>query len=511
MTNQRRSLFCAIAPILWLLFTSGLYGFDCAFDPDSKPNATDRPNVILCMADDMGWGDPGFNGNRIIQTPNLDEMASNGLRFDRFYSGGPVCSPTRGSCLTGRHPYRYAVWFANEGHLRKPEMTLAEVLQTQGYSTGHFGKWHLGTLSPTQSGKGKSRNAQRNYMTPGMSGFDEWFATEYSVPTWDPVPTDSVNPYYHNGQLATENLEGCDSRVLMDRAIPFIRKSVSDKKPFLAVIWFHAPHEPVVAGPEFRRLYAEREVGEQHFFGAITALDEQIGRLRRELRDLGVSENTMLWFTSDNGPEGNRGDQGTHRGSTGRFRGRKRSLWEGGIHVPGLLEWPASIKPGTVSSVPCSTLDYYPTTLDVLGLMPEGQPQPLDGISLLPLIQGKMVQRPVPIPFETLGGTDTNASRGSPKMALVDNRYKLLTDLEENSEPLLFDLVNDPGESTNLAKEFPERVATMKMALEQFRDSCMGSLAGKDYAKEFKPDNQDVHPSATRAPIKKNKRSTVLP
>jgi arylsulfatase A-like enzyme len=149
--------------------------------------------------------------------------------------------------------------------------------------------------------------------------------------------------------------------------------------------------------------------------------------------------------------------------------------------------------------------------LDILGLMPEGQPQPTDGISLLPLIQGKMVQRSVPIPFETLGGTDTNASRGSPKMALVDNRYKLLTDLEENSEPLLFDLVNDPGESTNLAKEFPERVATMKMALEQFRDSCMGSLAGKDYAEEFTPDNQDVHPSATRAPIKKNKRSTVLP
>ena len=139
MTNQQWNPFCGIAPILWLLCSSGLYAFDRAFDPDSKPNATDRPNVILCMADDMGWGDPGFNGNRIIQTPNLDEMASNGLRFDRFYSGGPVCSPTRGSCLTGRHPYRYAVWSANQGHLRKPEMTLAEVLQTQGYSTGHFG------------------------------------------------------------------------------------------------------------------------------------------------------------------------------------------------------------------------------------------------------------------------------------------------------------------------------------------------------------------------------------
>lgn len=177
----------------------------------------------------------------------------------------------------------------------------------------------------------------------------------------------------------------------------------------------------------------------------------------------------------------------------------------------GLLEWPASIKPSTVSSVPSSTLDYYPTTLNVLGLMPERQPQSTDGISLLPLIQGKMVQRPVPIPFETLGTIDTNASRGSPKMALVDNLSNSLTDMEQNSKPLLFDLVNDPGESTNLAKELTERVATMKMALEQVQNSCMRSLAGKDYAEEFTPDKHEVHPSTTRASIKKNKRSTVLP
>ncbi len=118
-----------------------------------------RPNIILAMADDLGWGDPGFNGNTIIKTPHLDAMARASLRFDRFYSGAPVCSPTRGSCLTGRHPYRYGIWSANQGHMRKQEVTLAEVLKTQGYATGHFGKWHLGTLDPARSGKGAARNA----------------------------------------------------------------------------------------------------------------------------------------------------------------------------------------------------------------------------------------------------------------------------------------------------------------------------------------------------------------
>jgi arylsulfatase A-like enzyme len=491
MTGGRITHCLGIASIALMLCFSRIYAVD--------PKSPVPPNVILCMADDMGWGDPGFNGNRIIKTPSLDEMASNGMRFDRFYSGAPVCSPTRGSCLTGRHPWRYGIWFANEGHLRKPELNLAEVLRMQGYMTGHFGKWHLGTLSSTQSGKGVGRNTQRNYMTPGMSGFDEWFATEYSVRTWNPVQDNTVNPYYHNGELAKENLEGCDSRVLMDRAIPFIRKAAADKKPFFAVIWFHAPHEPVVAGPEYRQLYSDREEGEQHFFGAITALDSQMGRLRRELRELGLAENTMLWFTSDNGPEGDTGDKGTQRGSAGPFRGRKRSLWEGGIHVPGLLEWPARIKPGSATTIPCSTLDYYPTTLEVLGLMPNGQPEPRDGVSLVPLFDGRMKERPVPIPFETMGGTGSKTSRGSPRMALVDNRYKLLTDMDDNDEPLLFDLLTDPGEATNLAKKFPERVAKMKNTLVDFRESCKMSLAGKNYAEAFIPDDDDIHPATTGA------------
>jgi len=465
-----------------------------AFINAAEPSA--KPNVILMMADDMGYGDPGFNGNKIIQTPNLDEMAKNSLIFQRFYSPAPVCSPSRGGCLTGRHPYRYGIWTANEGHLRKEEISLAEALATQGYVTGHFGKWHLGTLTTNQSGKGPGRNAVRNYLTPDMHGFGEWFSTEYAVPTWDPINS-TVNPYYHVGKIETENLLGDDSRVLMDRAIPFIRKAVADKKPFLAVIWFHAPHEPVVAGPEFRKMYADKgyDEGQQNYYGCITAEDIQIGRLRKLLRDLGVADNTMLWFTSDNGPEGDE-IGGTKQGSAGPFRGRKRSLWEGGIHVPGLLEWPARIKPGSTTAIPCSGLDYFPTTLDIVGFRMKGQPEPIDGVSLVPLFEGTMKERPVPIPFETLGGTDTKTSRGSPRMALVDNRYKLLTDMGNPSEKdLLFDLLSDRGETTDIAAQHPDVVKSMKKILQDFRASCKRSLEGKDYSTPFTPDQYDIPPS----------------
>ncbi|MCX6940191.1 MAG: sulfatase-like hydrolase/transferase [Verrucomicrobia bacterium] len=393
----------------------------------AEPATASRPNIILMMADDLGWGDPGFNGNTVIKTPHLDAMAKAGLRFDRFYSGAPVCSPTRGTVLTGRHPYRYGIWTANEGHLRKQEVSLPEILKAQGYTTGHYGKWHLGTLDPHFSGKGAGRDAAKNFMTPAMKGSDDWFATEYGVRLWDPFTDAAANPYYYNGKLETENLAGDDSRVLMDRAIPFIRKAAAAKTPFLAVIWFHAPHEPVVAGPEYLKMYPGLSEGEQHYYGCITALDEQVGRLRKELRDLGVADNTLVWFTSDNGPEGNTGDAGRQRGSAGSLRGRKRSLWEGGVRVPGLVEWPARIQPGTVTNVPCSTLDYFPTTLELLGFKMKGLPEPIDGVSLVPLFAGKMTERPTPIPFETIGGTGSNNSRGSPRMALVDNRYKLLT------------------------------------------------------------------------------------
>jgi arylsulfatase A-like enzyme len=442
----------------------------------SQTKSVNKPNIILCMADDLGWGDPGFNGNAIIKTPHLDSMAKAGLRFTRFYSGAPVCSPTRGSCLTGRHPYRYGIFFANAGHMRKQEITLAEALKTQGYTTGHFGKWHLGTLTTAEkdSNRGGPKNAE-HYSPPWENGFDVCFSTEAKVPTWNPMKKpESDEPYgtsywKQDGTKATENLEGDDSRVLMDRALPFIRNAVNERKPFFAVVWFHAPHLPVVAGSKYRAMYSRYSEDEQHYYGCITALDEQMGRLRGELRALGIADHTMLWFCSDNGPEGKDGKQGRTRGSAGPFRGRKRSLFEGGVRVPGLLEWPARIEAGRVTDIPCSTCDYFPTALDVLGFRMKGQPEPVDGVSLLPLIEGQMTERPQPIGFESRD-----------QISLTGNRYKIYSG-DKGNRYMLFDLLDDPGEARDLAAERPQIVKEMKTKLDTWRASCKDSLAGKDY------------------------------
>ncbi|MDC0144074.1 sulfatase-like hydrolase/transferase [Verrucomicrobia bacterium] len=452
--------------------------------------AAEKPNIILVMCDDLGWGDVGFNGNKIIRTPHLDAMAKNSIRFERFYAAAPVCSPTRGSCITGRHPYRYGVYFANTGHMKTEELTLAELLKKHGYATGHFGKWHLGTLTKTETeaNRGGPRGV-KNFSPPQVNGFDVCFSTESKVPTWDPMlrpknnksktwwdPAKDNVPYgtaYWNekGARVTENLRGDDSRVIMDRAIPFIRAAVKKEQPFFTIVWFHAPHLPVVAGPEYTKLYAKHEKFAQHYYGCITALDKQVGRLRKELRTLGVADNTLVTFCSDNGPEGN----ASAPGSAGHFSGRKRSLLEGGIRVPGLVEWPAKINPGK-SDIPAVTSDYLPTILEIIGAE-QTDKRPLDGISLVPLFKGKMKERGQPIGFQSAG-----------QVALISDRYKIYGSGGRKKEQeltlpklKLFDLKKDPSEKKDLAAQHPDIIKKMAATLKQWRESCRHSDTGGDY------------------------------
>jgi arylsulfatase A-like enzyme len=445
--------------------------------------AAPRPNIVLCMADDQGWGDVAYNGHPVLKTPHMDAMAAEALRLDRFYAAAPVCSPTRGSVLTGRHPNRFGC-FAWGHRLRPQELTVAEALKTAGYRTGHFGKWHLGSLR-ADSPDG-----------PGGSGFDEWFSSPNFYEN---------NPLFsHRGKVIRTKGEG--SAVTAELAIDFIRDATKRKTPFLAVVWFGSPHSPHVAIDEDRKLYADQPKRLQHFYGEITAMDRAVGRLRKELRDLDIADNTVFWYTSDNGA--------INVGSTGGLSGRKGSLLEGGIRVPTIIEWPAVIKSPRRSSVPCGTVDIYPTLLALAGAKVEKQVQPLDGISLIDLIEGRMESRTKPLGFWThptrgrsmrssqilqaLEKEQPSGAKKSPppaKIAVnypvnnppghaawIDGRYKLHRYPGKGTARYkLFDLEKDPKEQRDLSAEQTERVNKMKAALAAWQKSVIGSMKGEDY------------------------------
>jgi len=448
--------------------------------------AQEKPNIVLIMADDLGWGDTGYNGNTIIKTPNLDKMAAEGVRFDRFYSASAVCSPTRSSVLTGRNPFRTGVFYANKGVLRTEEITIPEIVKKKGYATGHFGKWHLGTLTTTErdANRGKPENKEE-YNPPKWHGYDEAFVTESKVPTYDPMKKpikgaqrvgwdyiksdesykDFGTSYWDiEGKKISDNLDGDDSRVIMDRVLPFIDKSKKNKQPFLAVVWFHTPHMPCVAGPKYQDMYKGHSSDMQNYAGCITAMDDQIGRLRAHLKDLGIGEDTMIWFCSDNGPEVG------GPGVAGHLRERKRSFYEGGIRVPGLLVWPEKITKPMVTSVPCVTSDYLPTIVDALGIDKSEILYELDGVSLLPLVEGRRLKRKSSIGFAI-----------KEQIAFVDGRYKLYAH-KGNFE--LYDIVKDPEENLNIAGKNKSLVNRMSLGYKKWLASCKASFIGEEYGTE---------------------------
>lgn len=454
-----------------------------------------KPNFILIMCDDLGWGDVGFNGGKHIRTPHLDKMAANGLKLTRFYAQAPVCSPTRASVVTGRHHDRTGIYTANKGHLRPGEFTIYEALAGQGYATGHFGKWHMGTLTRKVKESNRGANKPEDYSPPWSHRVDRTFATEAKTPTfdpmWRPAKTDSdafggnirkgwhqISPgedkvaygtHYWTGEEAmvdpeSPELRGDDSKVIMNRALKFIE--TKHEQPFFAIIWLHAPHLPVVASRKDAASYDDGSTSgfEQNYYGCVTALDRQVGRLRALLRDKGIAENTLVAFCSDNGPEGKDGDPGKQ----GPFRGRKRSLYEGGVRVPGVIEWPAMIRPGSSSDVAFCTVDYFPTIMDIVGIeMPDQRP--LDGVSLLPLIKGSMKERPRPLAFHIRG-----------KAAWHDGMLKAYGDVTKGKWEL-YDLASDPSESTDLAKDKPRKLKSMVAAWTKWKASVDASDNGADY------------------------------
>lgn len=474
--------------VVWLTFLNPTKL--SAQDPQEPSTLT--PNIILILADDLGWGDTGFNGNPEVLTPFMDDMATNGLVFDRFYVASPICSPSRASFLTGRHPYRYGILAAHTGGMRIGEITIAEVLKENGYATGFFGKWHLGWVRP------EPENSRGFFSPPWHHGFDVSFATTSAVPTWNPTitpdgwnswgeregePWKGGDPYvYYDennsgvGIPVIDNMEGENSRVIMDRVLPFIENNAEKNTPFLSLIWFHTPHEPVVAGPEYRALYQELDEAKQHYYGAITAMDRQIGRLRDELKRLKIAENTLIFFVSDNGAA--RPLLRSGAASTGPYRGSKHTMYEGGVRVPALVEWPGYISPARTSTM-VSSLDFLPTILNLDGLKPpkELSERPLDGESFKSLLDGDYSwQRQNPIMAGWM-----RIYRNQHGISLISNRYKLLKDTEKNRYEL-YDVLSDPSETTDLSGEYPEVVADMRQLLEEWLNSTKESRDGADYS-----------------------------
>ena len=468
---------------LWLTALASL-----CFSCKSELSESDvHPNIILLMADDQGWGDVGYNEHPHLKTPHLDAMAANGVRFDRFYAASAVCSPTRASVITGRHPLRMGICHANCGHIKAEEITLAEMLKAQGYTSGMFGKWHLGTLTrdTMDANRGGRPQHDLHYAPPWDHGFDVSFVTESKVPTWDPMITpprsagdvrprlqegEAFGTYYWSGagQIVEENLEGDDSRIIMDRVIDFVRQASDAGQPFLAVVWFHAPHLPVLTGPAYRNLYADLPEDQQHYYGTISALDAQVGRLRSQLRELQIADNTILFYTSDNGPEGKEAS-GRTQGLTNGLSGRKRSLREGGIRVPGIMEWPAKISPGTRVDVPCFTSDYLPTIADILGFDLASDDRPMDGSSFMPFVREKSRGRKQPLAFSF-----------QEQEALIAQDFKIYS-ADRGKTFALYNLTEDPAEKIDLAEQEPKKVAQMVSQWRQWKASVEASALGQDY------------------------------
>ena len=417
--------------------------FSCEQSIDNE-----RPNIILIMTDDQGWGQTGYYDHPVLQTPNLDAMAKNGLRFDRFYAGAPVCSPTRASVLTGRTNDRTGV--LDHGYaLRKQEKTMAVALKNEGYATGHFGKWHLNGLS----GPGVPVLKEDSH-SPGKFGFDHWL---------------TVTNFFDIDPLMSENgsfidLKGNSSDIIVGKALEFIKEKSNQNLPFFAVIWDGSPHDPFVASEKDRSNFKSLNENSQHHYGELVAFDRSLGVLRKTLKDLGLENNTILWYCSDNG-----GLRNILPSTVGGLRGSKTTIWEGGLRVPAVIEWPQVIKP-RITHYPASTMDIFPTIADILDLPETDLLKPVDGISLKPIFKNDIKNRDKKIPF-----------RYKDQGALVDNNFKLVATSIQKKEFELYDLENDSGETTNLAAQNPMIFNQMKKDFLKWGKSIDSSLDGIDY------------------------------
>lgn len=391
----------------------------------------ERPNILVILCDDLGYGDLECFGHPHIQTPNLNRLAETGIRLTDCYSAAPVCSPSRVGLLTGRSPNRAGIydWIPAAGdeakpdardqvHLRKDEVTVAHLLKQAGYATCMSGKWHC--------------NAKFNSLEqpqPGDAGFDYWFGTQNNAA---PTHENPVN-YVRNG-ADVGPLEGFSCQLAATEAIDWMNRHQRTAKdqPFFVYLAFHEPHEPVASPPELVERYrgVARNEDEAHFFANVANVDRAVGRVVASLEEQGLRENTLIFFSSDNGPETLNRYRGANR-SYGRptpLRGMKLWTTDAGFRVAGIVNWPAKIRAGSVCSQVVSSLDLLPTFCQLAEVRPPVGLQ-LDGTSIAPIFSGETVVRSKPLIWCYFNALNEHC------VAMRDGQWKMLAKLDGGDLP----------------------------------------------------------------------------
>jgi arylsulfatase A-like enzyme len=420
-----------------------------------------RPNVVLIFLDDMGWADLGCYGSKYHRTPNVDRLASEGMRFTDAYAACPVCSPSRAALLTGKYPARLHITTFLPGRpdmpsqkLKHPdisqrlpleEVTLAEALKSAGYATACIGKWHLGD------------HVKENRVLPGDQGFDV-------------VVSANVNGRIAGPRNKNPNVKGREfvNELLTDEAIKFVESN--RERPFFLYLPHVAVHIPLVAKPEIQAHYERQTLpppGQQRnpiYAATIEDMDTNTGRLLARLKELGLEKNTVVIFTSDNGGLSIEEGPNTPATSNAPLRNAKGFLHEGGIRVPLIVRWPGHVPAGSTCSVPVSGIDFFPTILDICGLP---STHPVDGVDILPLLEERgTIHRDAlywHMPHYTNQG-------GEPGGAIREGDYKLI-ELYQSGRRELYNLKDDIREHKNLAGQMPERAEQMAAKLDAWRKS----------------------------------------